>query len=61
MGFQFPGFIVGHLYAKFSDPNAEAMSVALVFSERELRYVRYMLSPFRLSVVCNVGAPYSAG
>ena len=23
-----------------------------VISERELRYVRYMLSPFRLSVVC---------
>ena len=52
---------MGHLYAKFGDPNAEAMSVALVFSERELRYVRYMLSPFRLSVICNVGAPYSAG
>jgi len=31
------------------------------FSERELRYVRYMLSQFRLSVVCDVGAPYSAG
>jgi len=28
-----------------------------VFSEREL--VRYMLSPVRLSVVCNVRAPYS--
>jgi len=23
-----------------------------IFSERELRYVRYMLSPFRLSVAC---------
>ena len=37
-----------------------------IFSERELRYVRYMLSPVRLSSVvclsvCNVGAPYSEG
>jgi len=36
------------------------------FSGRQLRYVRYMLSPFRLSVVClsvicDVGAPYSGG
>jgi len=28
------------------------------FSERE-RHVRYMLSPVRLSVFCNVRAPYS--
>ena len=37
-----------------------------VFSERQLRYVRYMPSQFRLSSVClssvcNVGAPYLAG
>jgi len=24
-------------------------------------HVRYMLSPFRLSVVCNARAPYSVG
>jgi len=39
--------------------------IFLIFSERQLRYVRYMLSPFRMSVclssVCDVGAPYSAG
>jgi len=35
----------------------------LVFSERELTWVhvRYMPSPVRLSVVCNVRAPYSGG
>ena len=33
----------------------------VLFSKRELRYVCYMLSPFRLSSVCDVGAPYSAG
>ena len=32
-----------------------------VFSERELTFTLAMLSPVRLSVVCNVGAPYSAG
>ena len=36
-----------------------------IFSERQLRYVRYMLSTVCLSVcrlaVYNVGAPYSAG
>jgi len=31
---------------------------ATLFSEREV-HVRYMLSPVRLSVVCNVHAPYT--
>ena len=31
-----------------------------IFSERELTFVA-MLSPVRLSVVCNVRAPYSGG
>ena len=31
------------------------------FSEREWVHVHYMLSPVRLSVVCNVRAPYSGG
>jgi len=39
----------------------EKFTSTSIFSGRQLRYVRYMLSQFRLSVVCNVGAPYSAG
>ena len=31
------------------------------FLANVLRYVRYMLSAVRLSVVCDVGAPYSGG
>ena len=34
------------------------MLINIIFSERELTY---MLSPVCLSVVCNVGEPYSAG
>jgi len=32
-----------------------------IFSEREWVHGHYMLSPVRLSVVCNVSVPYSGG
>ena len=40
---------------------SESNITSTIFSERAWVHVHYMLSPVRLSVVCNVRAPYSGG
>jgi len=54
---------LSHMSVQWPSPlTSLTYAVSRIFSKRKrIRYVCYMLSQIRLSSICNVGAPYSAG